>query len=106
MCFSPEASFIARAALLPPRASCLAPPARRRPRRLPLAAVPLAFAVQQASEGVVWLALGSGDAGLTRAASLVFLFFALAFWPFWVAAQAAVAEPSPAAAASSSPSPS
>ena len=37
--------------------------------------------MQQAAEGLVWTGLGSGDAVQTRTAALVFLFFALAFWP-------------------------
>jgi hypothetical protein len=94
MCFSAEASFAAGTVLLPAGAYCLYAAARKRPNSLPLAAVPVFFAVQQAAEGVVWLGLHHGDAGLTRAASLAFLFFALAFWPFWIALQAAVAEAS------------
>jgi len=95
MCFSAPASFAASAVLLPAGAFCLWSAVRKRPSYLPLAAVPLAFGGQQASEGVVWLALDWGEAGLVRSASLAFLFFALAFWPFWIPLQAAAAEPVP-----------
>ena len=94
MCFSAEASFAAAGVLLPAGGYCLRAAARKRPNYLPMAAIPVAFAVQQASEGVVWLALDRGDAALVRPAALVYLFFALAFWPFWISLQAAVAEPS------------
>ena len=54
----------------------------KKPSYLGLAVVPLLFGIQQISEGFVWLSLGH-DPQETRTASLVFLFFALAFWPFW-----------------------
>src|SRR5439155_3244888 len=95
MCFSAEASFAASAALLPAGAYCVQAAVRKQPGYLPLALAPVAFGVQQASEGVVWLALDRGDAALTRLASLAFLFFALAFWPFWISVQAAAAETVP-----------
>jgi hypothetical protein len=95
MCFSAQASFAAAAVLVPAGAYCLRGAARNDPAGLPLAAVPLLFAAQQTSEGVVWLALDRSDAALARSASLVFLFFALAFWPFWLPLLTAVAEPRP-----------
>jgi hypothetical protein len=84
MCFSAEASFTAAAVLVPPGAYCVARAARYSPRYLPLALVPLAFAAQQCAEGFVWLGLERDDADLVRDASRVFLFFAVAFWPFMV----------------------
>jgi hypothetical protein len=84
MCFSAEASFVTSAALLPVGAYCLARAVRKDRRYFPLALVPFAFSAQQFAEGLVWLGLRWDDAVLVRRASQVFLFFALAFWPFWV----------------------
>ena len=86
MCFSAEASFGAAALLVPSGAYCLRSAVRKMPRWLPLAAVPLVFGIQQCSEGLVWVGLGRDDAALTREASLVYLFFALTFWPCWAIA--------------------
>ncbi len=87
MCFSSTASFAA-AALLAPLGLAAVGQARRsgQPGRLPLALTPWLFALQQVSEGVVWLGLtGAGpDGALTRAAALLFLFFACGFWPAWM----------------------
>jgi hypothetical protein len=93
MCFSSEASFAVGAALLPAGAYCIRSAMRKAPRLLPLAVVPVVFGLQQISEGFVWLGLHAGDPTGTRSAALVFLFFALAFWPFWFPFLAAVAEP-------------
>src|SRR3954452_7547143 len=83
MCFSAEASFAASAALLPAGVYCVRA-ARKRSASLPLAVIPLAFSAQQFAEGLVWVGLGRGDPALVEGSSLAFLFFALAFWPFWV----------------------
>lgn len=45
---------------------------------LPLALLPLLFAIQQAAEGFVWLNLDN------LFAKNLFLFFAFVFWPLWV----------------------
>lgn len=86
MCFSATASFTAAAALVP-----LAPIALRRCGRkgredlLPLAVLPLAFSMQQALEGVVWLGLERSPLDAApRLAALAYLFFAFAFWPVWI----------------------
>jgi hypothetical protein len=84
MCFSAEASFAAAAVLVPAGGYCIARAARHNLRYLPVALVPLAFAAQQFAEGFVWLGLRRDDADLVRDASRVYLFFALAFWPFMV----------------------
>lgn len=83
MCFSAEASFGAAAALVAIGAlSVQGAPTRA---HLPLAAVPLLFAAQQACEGTVWLVLernplGRSDSNLLR----VYLFFALFLWPAYL----------------------
>ncbi len=84
MCFSAEASFAAGATLLPVGAFCVVQAVGKDVRLLPLALTPIAFGVQQAAEGCVWLGLRGGDPALVARASRVFLFFAVAFWPFWI----------------------
>ena len=85
MCFSATASFVTAAALTPIGFSALQL-ARRWPRSvLPLAALPLLFATQQALEGLVWLGLqGAAPPALVQPASLAYLAFAFALWPVWL----------------------
>jgi len=58
---------------------------RRRPELLPLALMPVLFGLQQAIEGLVWLALEAEwtQAGL-RPLALGYLFFAFFLWPSWL----------------------
>lgn len=84
MCFSAPASFVASAALAPAGVYCLWRAACRNLRLVPFAALPLFFSVQQLCEGLVWHGLDHHDVDLTRDASLVYLLFAIAFWPFWI----------------------
>lgn len=97
MCFSAAASFASGAVLIPAGAYCISAAIRKRPIAWPIAVAPLLFGVQQISEGFVWLGLDHGDPELVRQGSLVFLFFALAFWPFWFSFQSAVMDPRPRA---------
>lgn len=92
MCFSAEASFATAAVLVPAGAYCISAAVRKAPHYLGLAAVPLLFGVQQCAEGFVWFGLHHDDADLTRTAALCFLFFALAFWPFWIPLTVALLE--------------
>lgn len=63
-----------------------------KPRRL-FAAIPLGFALQQATEGIVWLTIDApAHATLHRAAVFGFLAFALVLWPTWVPWSLRVAE--------------
>jgi len=55
--------------------------------------LPILFSVQQICEGFVWLGLEQGDLPLVRGAALLFLFFALFFWPFWVPFSVSFIEP-------------
>ena len=52
-----------------------------------IALIPLFFAIQQASEGVLWLTLnGTFPSEIAKLWSMrIFLFFASIFWPFWIA---------------------
>jgi hypothetical protein len=95
MCFSAEASFVAAGALVPAGVYCVRAAVRRLPAYRLFALIPLGFAAQQAAEGFVWLGIERGNSDWTLAASGVFLFFALAWWPFWFPVSAAVAESRP-----------
>ncbi|HEY2786844.1 MAG TPA: hypothetical protein VGJ05_17925 [Fimbriiglobus sp.] len=91
MCYSAEASFGTAVALVPAGAYCVARALAVNRLLLPLAVVPLGLAIQQAFEGWVWLGLHGQKSDITTPA-LGFLFFALAFWPFWLSLQAAASE--------------
>ncbi|HEX4147797.1 MAG TPA: DUF6629 family protein [Pirellulales bacterium] len=84
MCVSAEASFSLGGTLVPIGLYCLRIARQRDLCGLPIAAVPLFFGVQQICEGLVWVGVNRGDDRLTRPAAIVFLFFALAFWLFWI----------------------
>ena len=81
MCFSAEASFIAAAGT---GSIGLATFNRERSTSLRwLALAPGFFALQQASEGLVWLHLNGNieAAPLSRIAQYIYLMFAMVFWP-------------------------
>jgi hypothetical protein len=84
MCFSAEASFTVGAALAPAGAYCLKSAFQKNTALVPLALVPIAFGLQQLSEGMVWLGIHSQDPALIQKAAVFFLFFAIPFWPFWI----------------------
>ncbi len=79
MCFSASASFVASGGLAIIGGASLAS-APKNQRILTL--VPILFAVQQALEGIQWLAIGQGT--VCRAAGYGFLFFALILWPIYI----------------------
>lgn len=95
MCYSPEASFALGGALFPVGAYCLRSAWVKDRRLLTLAVVPVLLGIQQIGEGFVWLALNAGDLERARLPSLVFLFFALALWPFWFSLVGAISETRP-----------
>jgi len=81
MCVSAHASFIVGAGT-----GAVGLAALKRARSTPhqwLALVPCFFALQQASEGVVWLHLNGGFhvTPISRIAQYTYLIFALVFWP-------------------------
>jgi len=84
MCFSPEASFTAAAGLAVVGYGSLKQITDK--SQALLAIMPLLFAVQQLSEGVLWLALDYGyyPTLLSDIAMSVFLFFAYITWPIWL----------------------
>jgi hypothetical protein len=91
MCFSATASFVAGALLLPSGAATLAIAWKKGQRqKLPLAAAPLLFGLQQTLEGMVWLGIQTQPPLATTGhpvgpvvAALAYLFFAYVFWPVW-----------------------
>ena len=92
MCFSATASFSAASVTAVIGVATLRQV--KHPRELPLAAIPLLFAAQQAVEGTLWLQLPAGGGGQAIAAlSLCFLVFAKGLWPAYVAPAVLLIEP-------------
>jgi hypothetical protein len=92
MCFSATASFAAAGLLAVTGAATLAQAKGR--ADIPLAAVPLLFAAQQAVEGALWLTVPEGREHSVLLAN-AFLFFALVLWPPYVPAAHALVEREP-----------
>jgi hypothetical protein len=91
MCFSATASFLAAVTTA---AIGIATLKRvNHARELPLAAMPLLFAFQQAVEGFLWLQLTGKSGGGVPALSLIFLIFAKALWPTYTALAVLLIEP-------------
>jgi hypothetical protein len=83
MCFSANASFTAGVVLTTIGVVSISKSQTR--AHLLFAAIPLIFAVQQLTEGVVWLTLlNPGHTALLKIATVVFLVFAQVIWPLWV----------------------
>ena len=94
MCFSAEASFIAAGvtAIAGGVAVLRSPSANL----IPLAAVPLVFALQQSIEGLIWIGLSDGAPdGALNQLSRVFLIVGEALWPFLIPIAVLAAEPKP-----------
>lgn len=83
MCFSAGASFGAGALLSVIGVASLKKVQQR--SQIPFAAIPLIFAVQQITEGFLWLSFTHPTfASVQTLCTYVFLFFAQIVWPFWV----------------------
>lgn len=83
MCFSPQASFGAALFLAAMGLALLIKIKKK--KEYFLAAVPFLFAIQQASEGVVWLSfLVSNLRSLRYPAASIFLTFAFVMWPSFI----------------------
>lgn len=95
MCFSATASFALSSVLLPMGGWCLQKAWRGDRHFLPLAAFPLAFGMQQAIEGFVWLGLGANAPTLTCQAAHGFVFFSHGFWLFWTPLMVSLLETRP-----------
>lgn len=83
MCFSASASFTAGAVLTVIGVAALRK--TKQPSDIPFASIPLLFALQQVTEGFVWLSLTNPEyAFLEDFSSHTFIFFAQILWPIWV----------------------
>lgn len=91
MCFSATASFSAGIVLL--SVGVLAVKSARGPREVPLAAIPLLFAIQQLIEGVVWLTFRYEAPLLNAAMTHAYSFFSHVLWPVYVPAAVLLIEP-------------
>ncbi len=81
MCFSASASFGASLVLSVVGVAAIKKTQHR--EQLPFASIPLLFAVQQFSEGVLWLTLPNSDYAATQKFATYF-FFAQIVWPILV----------------------
>lgn len=91
MCFSATASFSAGAFLL--GVGTLTLKSARRPRELAFAAIPLLFAIQQLSEGVIWLTFRYEAPLLNTVITHVYSFFSHVLWPVYVPVAVLLIEP-------------
>ena len=91
MCFSATASFSAGAVLL--GIGTLTLKAARRPPELPFAAIPLLFAIQQLSEGVIWLTFRYEAPQINTAMTYLYSFFSHVLWPVYVPVAVLLMEP-------------
>ncbi|NML16946.1 DUF6629 family protein [Azohydromonas caseinilytica] len=93
MCFSATASLAAGTFLLGFGVMTLHMAKRR--HELAYAAIPLLFALQQLTEGVVWLTFGPGLEPLNTAAAQLYSFFSHVLWPVYVPAAVWLLEDEP-----------
>jgi hypothetical protein len=91
MCFSSTASFAAGAVLLGVGARTLRLVRHR--REWPFAAVPLLFALQQLTEGVIWLSFGADVPRLNAAMTHLYSFFSHVLWPVFLPVAVLMIEP-------------
>lgn len=83
MCFSAEASFTSGTALAIVGVAAIRQ--CKTPNQYLFASIPLWLAVQQFSEGYLWLIFsGRGNSSWQQISSYTFLLFAQIVWPFWV----------------------
>jgi hypothetical protein len=83
MCFSASASFGAGVVLSVIGVASIKK--AKDPAQIVFASIPLLFAMQQTTEGFLWLALTDpAFASLQQVATYNFLFFAQVVWPVWV----------------------
>lgn len=92
MCFSATASFAAGAFLLGVGAMTMK--AARTPRQVPFAAIPLLFAIQQLTEGVVWWTFSHDAPLLNSVMTHLYSFFSHVLWPVYVPLAVLLMEPS------------
>lgn len=91
MCFSATASFGSGIVLAAIGVFTLK--ITRKPSHLAFAFIPVLFAVQQISEGFVWLTLQHAEYAQWRSVPVhVFMVFAHIIWPFWITLSALLLE--------------
>lgn len=95
MCFSATASFGLSAVLLPAGVYALVKARKIDRHWIPFSAYPIAFAFQQAAEGLLWLGISADNQQVIASASRAFLFFSHFFWLSWVPLSAYWLERSP-----------
>jgi hypothetical protein len=83
MCFCTQGSFGVGAILVATGSYTIRKAAEKNRNYIPFAFIPVIFGIQQIIEGFVWIGLLHGIPLLVRAGSLLFTFFAFAFWPFF-----------------------
>jgi hypothetical protein len=91
MCFSATASFTAGTVLL--GLGALTFKSARNTRELPFAAIPFLFAIQQLSEGGIWMTVGDGASLLNVVLTYVYSFFSHVLWPVYVPLAVFLMEP-------------
>lgn len=91
MCFSATVSFTAGAFLL--GLGTLTFKSAQHPRERPFAAIPLLFAIQQLSEGVIWLTFRYEAPLLNGMMTHAYSFFSHVLWPIYVPAAVLLIEP-------------
>ncbi|HQS30362.1 DUF6629 family protein [Polaromonas sp.] len=91
MCFSATASFSAGIVLL--GIGTLTLKAVKQPRALAFAAIPMLFAIQQLSEGVIWLTFGYDAPQLNVTMTYLYSFFSHVLWPAYVPIAVLLIEP-------------
>lgn len=91
MCFSATASLAAGGFLL--GLGTMTVKAARSPSELPFAAIPLLFAIQQLSEGVVWWTFSHDAPGLNVVMIQFYSFFSHVLWPVYVPLAVLLLEP-------------
>jgi hypothetical protein len=92
MCFSATASFGSGVVLAAIGVSTLK--LTRKPSHLVFACIPFLFAIQQVSEGFVWLTLQRPEYAKWQSLPIhVFMVFAHIVWPFWITLSALLLEP-------------
>lgn len=92
MCFSATASFVT--AGVTGAIGMVALTRVTEPRQVPLAATPLLFALQQGTEGFLWLHLPLAPGGsIATGLTFLFLFFAQVFWPAYAPFAVLLTEP-------------
>jgi len=83
MCFSASASF--GAGIVLSAIGVISIKKVQQPSQFAFASIPLIFAVQQLSEGFLWMALSHAEYSSMQLVSMyTFLFFAQFLWPIWV----------------------